>query len=51
MTADLVFASEPDPEPTPEPSLIDWAHRPADDEVARIIDNVIAETDTELPSS
>lgn len=41
MTADLVFAPEPHPEPTPEPSLIDWAHRPADDELARIIDDAV----------
>lgn len=43
MTADLVFASEPTPEPTPQPSLIDWAHRPADDDLARIIDNAVTD--------
>ncbi len=42
VSADLVFAQEPDPEPTPEPALIDWAHRPAeDDELARIIDDAV----------
>lgn len=41
MTADLVFAPEPDREPASEPSLSDWAHRPADEELARIIDNAV----------
>ena len=41
VSVDLVFAPEPDPELTPEPSLIDWAHRPADDELTRIIDDVV----------
>ena len=38
MNADLVFAPEPEPEPTTESALIDWAHRPADEELARILD-------------
>lgn len=41
MTADLVFA--PEPEPELEPARIDWAHRPADDELARIIDDAASE--------
>lgn len=39
MSMDLLFAPELT---TPEPSLIDWAHRSADDELARLVDNAVA---------
>lgn len=41
VSADLVFAPEPEPKPDSEQQRIDWAHRPADDALARIIDAAI----------
>ncbi len=41
VSADFVFAGEPKPELAPEPQLIDWAHRPANAELARAIDDAI----------